>query len=126
MDVYKTLNVCHLLVFIALWSLYTTTGFAFTLAIMIINILKYLTEGKKSTALQIFIVPLFYFPLLAIMCLVLIMKLRAHRKKLEDDRRMSNPVERAKIAYENWKIGNATGYPQSRIYPKYIVLILFR
>lgn len=88
---------------------------------MLISVLKYAEDTKNESLLQVYVVPLFYFPLLVIMSLILIVKLRAHRKKIEFDRKMNNPVERAKLAHENWKKHFITGYPQSHVFPKYIV-----
>ena len=101
--------------------MYATTGYSFTVGIMLISVLKYAEDTKNESLLQVYVVPLFYFPLLVIMSLILIVKLRAHRKKIEFDRKMNNPVERAKLAHENWKKHFITGYPQSHVFPKYIV-----
>ena len=85
------------------------------------SILKFTDDDKSTPLLQVYVVPLFYFPLLVIMSLILIIKLRAHRKKIEFDKKMNNPIERAKIAFGNWKNHYPTGYPQSHVFPKYIV-----
>jgi hypothetical protein len=56
------------------------------------------------------------------MSLILIIKLRTYRKTIEIEIKMNNPIERAKIAFENWKNHVVTGYQQSHLFPKYIVL----
>ena len=106
-------------VFISIWVFFIITGYTFTVAMCVLSILQFISN--KSTPFQILIYPLYYLPFYIAIFSMLFYKYTNYIEQNQIEQQLHNPIELAKIALENFKANIPTGYPQSYLFPKYIV-----
>ena len=109
-----------IVVYISIWSFFIITGYTLILAMVILTLLQYL--NNKRNPLSILLYPLYYIPFFIAVFSMLFYRFIYYIEEKQMERKLHNPAELAKIACQNLKAQLPTGYPQSYLFPKYIVI----